>query len=145
MRASDFRYRILIRPQIPHVGNIEIAEDHINLETGATHPITVTVDREEGFTGYVTVDVEGLPAGVTVLPALEDHEEPPPLPNGGRLERYVAKPQRTAVVLAAADNAQLTGMPVHIRVIARPMRDGHLLAPIPAKEILLMVVSPGKS
>ncbi len=143
--GSDFHYRVLIRPQIPHVGNIEIAEDHINLETGATHPITVTVDREEGFTGYVTVDVEGLPAGVTVLPALEDHEEPPPLPNGGRLERYVAKPQRTAVVLAATDNAQLTGTPVHIRVIARPMRDAHLLAPIPAKEILLMVVSPGKS
>jgi hypothetical protein len=76
---------------------------------------------------------------------LEDHEEPPPLPNGGRLERYVAKPQRAALMLAAADNAQLTGTPVRIRLVARPLRDGHLLAPIAAKEILLMVISPGKS
>jgi hypothetical protein len=143
--GSDFHYRVLVRPQVPHVGNIEVAEDHINLEAGSTHPLTVTVDREEGFSGYVTLDVEGLPAGVIVLPALEDHVEPPPLPNGGRLERYVAKPQRTAVVLAAADSAQLTTMPVRVRVVARPMRDGHLLAPIPVKEILLMVVSPGKS
>jgi len=49
------------------------------------------------------------------------------------------------VVLAAADSAQLTTMPVCVRVVARPMRDGHLLAPIPVKKILLMVVSPGKS
>jgi hypothetical protein len=143
--GPDFHYRVLVRPQVPHVGNIEVAEDHINLEAGSSHPIAVTIDREEGFSGYVTVDVEGLPAGVTVLPALEDHVEPPPLPNGGRLERYTAKQQRTAVMLAAADTAQLTGTPVRIRLVARVMRDGHLLEPIAAKEILLMVIAPGKS
>jgi hypothetical protein len=143
--GPDFLYRVIIRPQVPHVGNIDAAEDHINLEAGSTHPVAVTVDREEGFNGYVTVDVEGLPAGVTVLPALEDYQEPPPLPNGGRLERYVAKQQRTAVMLAATDSAQLTDKPVRIRLVARPMRDGHLLEPIAAKEILLMVVAPGKS
>jgi hypothetical protein len=143
--GPDFLYRILVRPQVPHVGKIEVAEDHINLEAGSSHPITVTIDREEGFSEYVTFDVEGLPAGVTVLPALEDHVEPPPLPNGGRLERYVAKQHRTAVMLAAADSALVTGMPVRIRLVVRLIRDGHLCEPIAAKEIFLMVIPPGKS
>ena len=142
--GSDFHYRVLVRPQVPHVGKIEIADDHINLEAGSTHPVEVTIDREEGFRDFVALDVEGLPAGVTVLPALEDREEPPPLPNGGRLERYVAKQQRTAVILAAADGTQLTAMPVCVRLVARLLRDGHLFATIVAKDILLMVVAPGK-
>ena len=143
--GSDFLYRILIRPQVPHVGKIEAAEDHINLEAGASHPVIATIDREEGFREYVTLDVEGLPQGVTVLPALEDHEEPPPLPNGGRLERYVAKPQRAAVMLVAADSAPVTGMPVRVRLVARLQHEGHLFTPIAAKEIWLMVIRPGKS
>jgi hypothetical protein len=143
--GSDFHYRILIRPQVPHVGKIEVAEDHINLEAGSSHPVTVTIDREEGFSQYVTLDIEGLPAGVSVLPALEDHVEPPPLPNGGRLERYVAKQQRAAVMLAAADSAPLTGMPVRVRLVARLLHEGHLFTPIAAKEIWLMVIPAGKS
>ena len=65
----------------------------------------MSIDREEGFRGYVTVDVEGLPAGVTALPALENPEDKPPLPNGGRLERYTPKEQRTTVMLIAAPDA----------------------------------------
>jgi hypothetical protein len=143
--GSNFLYRILVRPQVPHVGKIEVAEDHINLEVGSSHPVTVTIDREEGFNEYVTLDVEGLPAGVTTLPALEDHVEPPPLPNGGRLERYVAKQQQAAVMLAASDSAQLTGMPVRVRLVARLLHEGHLSTPIAAKEIWLMVIPPGTS
>ncbi len=142
--GSDFHYRVLVRPQVPHVGKIEVAGDHINLEAGSTHPVEVTIDREEGFLDFVALDVEGLPAGVTVLPALADREEPPPLPNGGRLERYVAKQQRTTVILAAAETTQLTAMPVRVRLVARLLRDGHLFAPIVANDILLMVVAPVK-
>jgi hypothetical protein len=69
---------------------------------GASRPLSVTIDREEGFRGYAAVDVEGLPAGVKALPALENPEDKPPLPNGGRLERYTPREQRTAVMLIAA-------------------------------------------
>ena len=143
--GPDFLYRVLVRPQIPHLGNFDAAEDHINLQAGSSHVLTVTIDREEGFKGYVTLGVEGLPEGVTALPALEDHLEPPPLPNGGRLERYVAKPQRAAVMLVAAENAPLTDMPVRIKLVARILRDGRMLEPIAVKEMLLMVVAARKS
>src|SRR5256885_8856401 len=56
------------------------------------------VDREEGFNGYVTVAVENLPARVTAVAALENPLDQPPLPNGGKLERYVARQQRTAKI-----------------------------------------------
>jgi hypothetical protein len=83
--GPDFAYRVLVRLQIPHVGRITVTEDHINLEAGGSHPLTVTIDREEGFSGYVTVAVEGLPAGVTAVAALDNPIEKPPLPNGGKL------------------------------------------------------------
>ena len=143
--GEDFRYRVLVRPAVPHLGKLEIAEDHVNLEAGAVHPLIVTADREEGFSGYVSYEAQGLPTGVSILPGIEDHAEPPPLPNGGRLERYVAKPQRAALILSAAPDAQPTDKPVHIRLVARLARQGHLSQPIPVKEILLMIVPPAKS
>ncbi len=143
--GSDFLYRVVVRPQVPHVGKIEVADDRVNLAAGSSHPLAVTIDREEGFGGYVAFDVEGLTAGVTVLPALEDYVEALPLPNGGRVERYIAKQQKSVLLLAAADTAQLTAMPVRVRLVARLVRDGHLSDPIASKELLLMVISPGKS
>jgi hypothetical protein len=143
--GADFVYRVMIRPQIPHVGKISLAEDHINLEAGCGRPVDVTIDREEGFGGYVAVELEGLPTGVTVLPAVEDRTEPPPLPNGGRLERYVSKQQRATLVLNAAADASPTEAPVRVRVLARLMRDGRLSEPIFVKEILMMVVLKAKS
>ena len=38
--GSDFHYRVLVRPQVPHVGKMEVAEDHINLAAGSSHPVT---------------------------------------------------------------------------------------------------------
>ena len=143
--GEDFHYRVLVRPQVPHLGKLEIAADHVNLEAGAVHPLIVTADREEGFSGYVTYEAQGLPTGISILPGIEDHAEPPPLPNGGRLERYVARPQRAAVILSASPDAHPTEMPVHVRLVAHVMRQGHLSEPILVREILLMVVQPAKS
>jgi hypothetical protein len=141
--GADFVYRVMVRPQIPHVGSIEVAEDHINLEPGSSHPLTVTIDREEGFSGYVTVAVEGLPTGVAAVTALENPIEKPPLPNGGKLERYIAKEQRTALMLVAAADAPPTRMPARSRVVVRlganPSAD-----PILVKEIPVMVVAQEK-
>jgi hypothetical protein len=141
--GPDFVYRVLVRPQIPHVGNIEIGPDHINLQAGSTRPLTVAIDREEGFRGYVTVSVEGLPAGVTALAAMEDPAEKPPLPNGGRLERYTPREQRTTVMLIAAPDAPVSDLPARIRVIARVLSQGRPADPVAVKEIPLIVL-PGK-
>jgi hypothetical protein len=142
--GPDFRYRVLVRPQIPHVGNVEIAEDRVNVKAGASRPLTVTIDREEGFRGYAVVNVEGLPTGVTAIPALENPEEKPPLPNGGRLERYVPREQRTALLLVAGAGASPSGTPVRIRVVVRVVSEGRLGEPVAVKEIPLMVL-PGRT
>jgi hypothetical protein len=142
--GADFRYRVLVRPQIPHVGDVEIAQDHVNLPAGSSRPLTVTIDREEGFRGYVAVDVEGLPAGVTALPALENPEDKPPLPNGGKLERYTPRQQRTTVMLIAAPDAAVSQLPARVRVIVRVISGGKLADPVAVKEIPLVVL-PGKT
>jgi hypothetical protein len=143
--GPDFRYRVLVRPQIPHVGKIEVAEDHVNLEAGSSLPLNVVIDREEGFSGYITVGVEGLPAGVTAVAALENPAEKPPLPNGGKLERYVAKEQRTSVMLVAAADAPLSDMPAIVRVVVRVVSAGQMQEPIAVKEIPLMIVARSKA
>lgn len=143
--GPDFVYRVLVRPQIPHLGNVEVAEDHINLEAGTSHPVTVLVDREEGFSGYVTVGVEGLPAGVTAVTAIENPADKPPLPNGGKLERYTAREQRTALMLVAAPDAAPAEMPVRVRIVVRVVSEQRLLEPVAVKEIPLMVVAGRKS
>jgi hypothetical protein len=143
--APDFLYRVLVRPQIPHAGKVEVNEDHINLEAGTSSPLTVLVEREEDFAGYVAIDVEGLPAGVTALPALENPIEKPPLPNGGRLERYTPREQRMAVMLVAAADAPPGDAPSSARVAVRILKEGRLLEPIGICEIPVIVVPRGAS
>jgi len=142
--GPDFRYRVLVRSQMPHVGNVEIAQDHVNVRAGASRPLSIAIDREEGFRGFVTVEVEGLPNGVTALPAMENPEDKPPLPNGGRLERYTPREQRTTVMLVAAPDAPASDMPARIRVIVRVIGEGRPSARLAVKEIPLMVL-PGKT
>jgi hypothetical protein len=140
--GPDFCYRVLVRPQLPHVGNVEIAQDHVNVPAGASRPLSVSIDREEGFRGYLTVDVEGLPDGVRALPALENPEDKPPLPNGGRLERYTPREQRTTVMLIAAPDAPVSDLPARIRVVVRTGGEGETSGgPVAVKEIPLMVLA----
>jgi hypothetical protein len=139
--GPEFHYRVLVRPQIPHVGKLICSADHLNLSAGETRTLTVTVDREEEFAGVVALAVENLPPGVTAAPAMEQPVERPPLPNGGKLERYVSKPQTASVLLVAAPGAPLSEEPVTLRVVARPVVKGQLKEPLPVGEIPMMVVA----
>jgi hypothetical protein len=139
--GADFRYRVLVRRQIPHVGKLDVAEEQINLRRGATRDISIAVEREEGFNGLITFAVEGLPPGVTVLPAAPKPVDKPPLPNGGKLERYTPIVQNSALVFVASPDAALTGIPSKIRITARPMVNGKLGEAILVKELPLMVLS----
>jgi hypothetical protein len=140
--GPDFRYRILVRPRIPHIGKVEIAEDHLNLRAGATREVNITLEREEDFSGIVTFSVEGLPEGVTALPAAPNPLEKPPLPNGGKLERYTPVVQNAALVFLAAPNAAPSASAVTVRVIAHPMVNGTIGEAILVKELPLIVLPP---
>lgn len=138
---AGFQYRVQIRPQIPHLGKIEITDDHINLAPGGAKTVRVTFDREEDYRGAVAVMVENLPAGVTALAAAdyEPDKDPPPYP--GKRERYVPRTERTVLAFSVADDAPLMEMPRVARVTVRPLVDGKPGAVIASKEIPMMVVA----
>jgi len=141
MGAADFRYRVQIRPQVPHLGSVKIEEDHINLAPGGAKTVRVSFDREEDYRGAVAVSVEGLPAGVEALAAadFEPDKDPPPYP--GKRERFVPRTERTVLAFSAGEGAALMEAPKMLRVVVRPVVDGKPGAVIASKQIPLMVVA----
>lgn len=139
--GDDFAYRILLRPQIPHIGKVQIVEDHVNLEPGQAKPLTVHLDREEGFTGLVLLSADGLPEGVTATAGMANPIEKPPLPNGGRLERYTGKTQTATLILSAAKDAKASDKPFKVRVHLQTVSADAQNAPILIREIPVMVIS----
>ena len=128
--GPDFQYRLLIRPRIPHLGEIEVREeaksgkavpiDLINLVPGVPKTLFVVTGLEEGFQSAVVVGAEGLPDTVKLLPVLKPDPEPVvPLAEAltcgrpstfdcadeGAGEKYVPKTSRATVVLVADVNA----------------------------------------
>ncbi|MEO6758093.1 MAG: hypothetical protein ABIO24_01480 [Saprospiraceae bacterium] len=138
---AGFRYRVQVRPQLPHLGKIVIEEDHINLAPGGAKTVRVTFDREEDYRGAVAVSVNDLPAGVTVLAAAdyEPDKDPPPFP--GKRERYIPRTERTVLAFSVADGASLMDLPKVARVTVRPVLEGKPGAVIASKEIPIMVVA----
>lgn len=155
---AQFRYRLLIRQQVPHIGEIEVSEhfvnsdatqvdypvDRINLYPGIPKRLNVRTSLEEGFTGNVIVRLEGLPAGVEVLPSSEtEADDTPPLDQGDR-HRFLPKISRAAVTLMAQKDCSSTATPYPVRVVVTPVRpDGTFGNPLAVQSVPLMVIKPG--
>ena len=140
-----FRYRVMIRPQVPHVGEIEVAPEVVHLSPGEAGKVTIITLQEEGFQGEVAFDLDGLPAGVHALPGADvEPDTEPPLPEIHK-ERFVPKSQKTTIVLVAEGEAPLTRMPTRVRLQARPVVEGKVGQPLAAGEILVMVRTPPAS
>jgi hypothetical protein len=137
-----FFYRVLLRAQVPHAGRVTFPDDRLNLAPGAARVLTFQLEREEDFRDPVVATFSGLPAGVSVLPGAENPVERPPLPNAGRIERYTPKPQSFSLLLHVAPGTPLSAAPVYPKLTIRPVRKGHLAAPILEKPIPLMIVAP---
>ena len=135
-----FRYRLLLRPQVPHVGRIEATPEVVNLRPGQARKVIILSDQEEGFGGDILFSADGLPSRVQFLPGaeVEPHKEPP-LPEIHK-ERFVPRNQTTTVLLAAAPGAPSTRMPTRVRLSARPVVGGKVGEAIAAGELLVMVL-----
>ena len=105
----SFLYRVLIRPQVPHAGEVRVLQDRINLKRGKARKLTLITEQEEGFDGEIALSVENLPEGVRIYPGT-DVEPPrgPPVDEGYK-ERFVPKTQKATVLLFAGANAPLHG------------------------------------
>ena len=133
--APDFSYRLMIRPQVPHVGEVEVAEvvsileregnveiDRINLAPGEVKKLTVFTAREEGLEDDILVAVENLPAGVAVYPGTEVDIYPEPPQDEGHKQRFRPVLQSSTLLLMAQPDAGVTDEPAWIRFIVRPLR-----------------------
>jgi hypothetical protein len=141
--ADDrFSYRVILRPQVPHVGTVHIGTKHLNLVPDEIKKVSIRTDQEEGFDGYIALQAEGLPEGVQAIMGTEvEPNKPPPL-DDGKIERYRAKSQLATMLFVSAPDAPATRIPSKVRIMARPVLDGKMGPAIPVKELLLMVIRP---
>jgi len=149
-----FRYRILVRQQVPHVGEIQVSEDHsglmegrilavpidrINLEAGIPKKLAVVTSLEEGFSSPVAVSVEGLPAGVELLPGSEpEPARVAPLDEGER-DRYLPRTSKATVVLLSRPDTPPMTAPRLVRFLVRAGS-----TTLPVREIPLTVAGGGE-
>ena len=143
-RQADpsFQYRLLIRPQVPHVGKIKVEQDSLNVVPGKAGKLTVTVEQEEGYSGEVALSLEGLPPGVR---AFTGAETPPPrggVLDEGRKEQFVPKNQKVVILVLGSPDAAATAMPQMVRLVARPVVEGRVGAPLLVQEIPVSVSKP---
>lgn len=61
---NDFFYRLVIRPRQQDF-RLSLDIENPDIPRGGSLPVTVELDRLDGFNGYVDVRVEGLPPGIT--------------------------------------------------------------------------------
>ena len=136
-----FRYRVQVRPQIPHLGQVKIDDDHINLAPGGAKTVRVVFDREEGYSGAVAVNVESLPPGVEALAGADFEPDKDPPRFASKRERYTPRTERSVVVFTASAEAAAMNGPQSVRIVVRPLTDGKLGPVVAAKRIPVMVVS----
>jgi hypothetical protein len=137
---GEMRYRVLVRPQVPHVGEVHVAQDRLNLIAGEAQKLSVVTDQEEGYDGYAILTIEGLPEGVRAVMATEVEPDRPPPFNDGKKERFTTKSQKATFVFLSEPDAPATSSPVKGRVFAQPVVDGKLGPRILAKELWIMVL-----
>ena len=143
---SDHAYRVLVRPGIPHVGDLELEGDRINLTRGQVRTLKVTTGLEEGYSGQVALSLEGLPPGVEPLTGTEVEPPSPIGPTSESRKSFLGFSEKAVILLRADEQAPLTDMPARVRVWARPAVDNRLGARLPVGEIPLMVIgSPEQS
>jgi hypothetical protein len=139
---SSFKYRILIRPLVPHVGKIEVKEDSMNLVPGHAGKLTITVEQEEGYSGEVAFSLENVPVGVQASTGADVPPDPEPQLDQGKKEQYVPKSQKVMILVVASQDASPTTMPQTARLVARPVVEGQVGAPVWSQEIPIMVLKP---
>ena len=164
--GPDFTYRILIRPQIPHIGRTEVSlgvtsqgsqlvdtTDRLNLLVGESKKFTVVCEKEEGFDGEIVISVENLPPGVQALPSSPAEWEEALLrgmqyrPVGVDIvdpANYRAKRQVVTIALVASSDAKPMTLPTLLRLTARPIVEGRPGASLPVGEFPFLLIVPPK-
>jgi len=139
--SPSYRYKVLIRPQIPHVGAVSVMEsDRINLIRGEPKKLTIVASYEEGFRGDVSFAFSRLPEGVQAFPAAEFAEGKAPREVTQDPDVISPKQQKTTVILLASPGAPLTVKPSMVQLHCWPSVKGKLGPNLMVQELPLMVI-----
>jgi hypothetical protein len=140
---ESFAYRVMLRQQVPHMGEIRVSEQQINLMAGEATKVSVDTDQEEGFDGQIALTVEGLPEGVRAVTATELQPHVPPAYNPGKVERFKPESQKATFLFVTDPGAAPTSKPVEASIVAQPVVKGRLGHPVVVKKILFTVAPSG--
>jgi hypothetical protein len=141
LAGADFQYRVMVRPQVAHVGAVKLDVDAVNLAQGLAKTIKVTFDREEDYRGAVIVAAESLPAGVSAVAGADYEPERDRTSATGKRERYTPRADHLVVALTAAVDAPITPEPNEIRLVVRALVDGKPGEVLSTKTIPMMVLA----
>jgi hypothetical protein len=139
LAGQDFQYRLQVRPQVPHIGQVQIDMDHLNLARGEAKTLRVMFDREEDFRGAVTIVAESLPPGISAAVGADFEPDKDPPAATGKRERYTPRTERAVVVLSASTDAAVAAQPHNVRLVVRPLVDGKLGEILATKSFPVMV------
>jgi hypothetical protein len=153
----NYRYKILVRSQIPHVGEISVLPKEnpdataevarrsevtrLNLARNAPKKLVLVASYEEGFTGDLSFTFTGLPEGVQAFPAVQFNEGRAPLEVTQNPDTIAPKQQKTAIVMLASPEAPLTKEPRTVQLRCQPIGNGMLGPSLLVREFPLMVVA----
>ena len=152
--SARFVYRLLVRPQIPHVGDVNLVEIEdarndvkraLNVFAGEAKKLTVHVGQEEEFDGQVIISVRNLPSGVVCLPAVDVEPAEGPAFAKVHPERFVPRKQSVTLMLYADEDASATPLPHSAMLTAQPVVQGKPGAVFKVKEFPIMVVKSSPS
>ena len=141
LAGEDFQYRIQVRPQVPHIGQVRMDVDALNLIQGQAKTITVAFDREEDYRGAIVVAAESLPPGVSAVAGADYDPDKDPPPTIGKRERYLPRTERLVLALTAEANAPVSTEPQIVRLAARPLVNGKLGDVLSTKTFPMMVLA----
>jgi hypothetical protein len=117
--SPDHAYEILVRPQVPHVGDARLSPaGPVNLPAGGRRRLTVAAPGKEGYAGSLALSVEGLPPGVRAFVGT----------NG------------TTIDLVADASAPRGSLPRVLRIWGLPLAGGKSGTPFLVAEVPVMVV-----
>lgn len=144
---SDYAYRVLVRPQIPHVGEISSpGMDRINLVRGKTYKLLLTTFLEEGFGGEAAFGLSALPPGVSALSTGQTTTtDRAPTDVGENTDAVLPASVTTSITLLASDEAAVSSSPipspVMVQLYCRPVVNGAPGSSLMVRSIPLMVVA----
>jgi hypothetical protein len=148
VRVTDVRgfggptmgYQLVVRRPQPDF-SVSIAEKNPTVAAGSGTRLSLTVDRKDGFSGEVRVDVDGLPPGFYV-------SSPIVIQAGQRTARAVLAAHPNAPALTEA-NAQKTKIRARAIIggaeVLKPSGDLGKIALGPKPQVLVRLAPPGQS